>query len=66
MTTPRVTLSMLTVDDICTALNVARRTFYEWRQKDTAPPCLKLPNGELRIRAVDFDRWMDSLKEIGK
>lgn len=53
----------LTVKDVCTDLGIARSTFYEWRAKGRAPRCLKLPNGDLRIRQVDFERWLDSLQE---
>ena len=51
----------LTVADVCHELGVARSTFYDWRAKGAAPRCLKLPNGELRIRRVDFDAWLSSL-----
>ena len=50
---------MLTVDEILTDLgDVSRRTFYEWRAKGTGPRCLKLPNGELRIRRTEYERWL--------
>jgi predicted DNA-binding transcriptional regulator AlpA len=41
----------------------ARSTFYDWRAKGRAPRCIKLPNGEIRIRRTDFDTWLDSLEE---
>ena len=53
----------LTVDDICADLNVSRRTFYEWRAKGKAPRCLTLPNGSLRIRRSDYQRWLASREE---
>jgi predicted DNA-binding transcriptional regulator AlpA len=43
---------------------VARRTFYRWRELGTAPKCLRLPNGELRIRRSDFTDWLDELQEV--
>jgi predicted DNA-binding transcriptional regulator AlpA len=50
---------MLTVDDILADLgDVSRRTFYEWRAKGTGPKCVKLPNGELRIRRAEYERWL--------
>ncbi|GAA2631055.1 helix-turn-helix domain-containing protein [Actinomadura fulvescens] len=49
----------LTVADICRILQISPRTFYEWRAKGRAPRCKKIPNGELRIRRADFDRWYD-------
>ena len=54
----------LTVTDVCVKLGISRSTFYEWRAKGRAPRCLKLPNGEIRIRRTDFERWLDSLEEV--
>lgn len=51
----------MSVTDLCDELEIARSTFYDWRAKNTAPPCIKLPNGELRIRRVDFDAWLNAL-----
>ncbi len=53
----------LTVDEVCQELSISRSTFNDWRAKRRAPKCLKLPNGELRIRRIDFDRWIEALKE---
>jgi excisionase family DNA binding protein len=53
----------MTVADLCEELGVARSTFYDWRAAKKAPPCLKLPNGDLRIRRDDFDRWLESLEQ---
>ena len=53
----------LTVKDICDELGVARSTFYDWRAAHKAPPCLKLPNGDLRIKRVDFERWLETLEQ---
>jgi hypothetical protein len=25
--------------------------------------CIKLPNGQIRIRRADFERWLDALEE---
>ena len=48
----------LTVNEFCDELGVARSTFYDWRAKGRAPKCMKLPNGELRIKRVDYDSWL--------
>jgi hypothetical protein len=53
----------LTVDEFCTTYKIARSTFYDWRVKGRAPKCHKLPNGELRIRKTDADRWFDGCTE---
>jgi len=53
----------LTVAEVCAELGVARSTFYDWRASKKAPPCFRLPNGDLRIRRAEFDRWLQSLQE---
>lgn len=58
--------ALLTIADVCAELGgkVSRSTFYEWRAKGRAPRCTKLPNGEIRIRRADFERWLDGLEEV--
>lgn len=61
----RIPRGMLTVDEILTDLGgpdgpLSRRTWQEWRAKGTGPKCIKLPNGELRIRRAEYDRWLNS------
>ena len=48
----------LTVGELCAELKVSRSTFYEWRQKGRGPRCIRLPNGDLRIRRPDLDEWL--------
>ncbi|SNY09885.1 helix-turn-helix transcriptional regulator [Paractinoplanes atraurantiacus] len=55
--------SHLTVADFCAEMEIARSTFYDWRTKKVAPRCIKLPNGELRIRRSEYERWLDELEE---
>lgn len=50
----------LTIAAVCEELEISRRTFYEWRAKNRAPRCIKLPNGELRIRLHDWNDWLES------
>ena len=63
MATSISSLAVLTVNEIYDLLKVSRRTFYEWRAKNTGPRCTKLPNGELRVRRAEFERWIDSCGE---
>jgi len=59
--TPRYALpGKLTVDEICEDLGISRRTFYEWRAHGTGPKCIKLPNGQLRVRRADYERWLET------
>jgi predicted DNA-binding transcriptional regulator AlpA len=55
--------SHLTIADVCDELEIARSTFYDWRAKRRAPRCVRLPNGELRIRRTDYESWLESLEE---
>ncbi len=54
----------LTLAEVCAELRISRSTFYDWRAKGRAPRCIKLPNGEIRIRRADFENWLDSLEEV--
>ena len=54
----------LTIAQLCNELGISRSTFYEWRAKGRAPRSIKLPNGEIRIRRAEFERWLDSLEEV--
>jgi flavin-dependent dehydrogenase len=40
-----------------------RRTWDEWRAKGTGPKCIKLPNGQLRVRRAEYDRWLATREE---
>jgi excisionase family DNA binding protein len=53
----------LTIADLCEELGVARSTFYDWRAAKKAPRCIKLPNGEIRIRRTDLERWLEELED---
>ncbi|MFF4198261.1 helix-turn-helix transcriptional regulator [Nonomuraea sp. NPDC001831] len=55
--------AMLTVPEICAELQISRSTFYDWRQKGRAPRCIKLPNGDLRIRRTDLDTWLNARED---
>lgn len=62
-TTKSTTGAHLSVAQVCAELGVARSTFYDWRAAKKAPPCMKLPNGDIRVRRADFDTWLASLQE---
>jgi len=58
----RAQCDLITVREVLAELNgVSRDTFYRWRQLGVAPPAIRLPNGELRVRRDDFLRWLDNL-----
>lgn len=53
----------LTVDEFCGELMISRDTFYDWRKKGRAPKCAKLPNGSLRIRRSEFEKFMTTAED---
>ncbi len=53
----------ITIEEICTELKISRSTFYEWKTKRKAPEGFRLPNGERRIRRIDYEAWLTSLEE---
>ncbi|MFD4998490.1 helix-turn-helix transcriptional regulator [Streptomyces buecherae] len=54
---------MLTVPQVLALLGVPQSTFYRWRQVGKGPRVIKLPNGAVRIRRSEFDRWLSELEE---
>jgi predicted DNA-binding transcriptional regulator AlpA len=54
---------LLTVAAVLAELDVPRSTFYKWRRLGIAPRCIKLPNGEVRIRRADLDEWLSQREE---
>ncbi len=55
--------SRLTIAEVCGELQISRSTFYEWRAKGRAPRCIRLPNGDLRIRRAELERWLEALED---
>ncbi|CCB73246.1 MULTISPECIES: helix-turn-helix transcriptional regulator [Streptomycetaceae] len=55
---------LLTITEVCEELKVSKSTFYEWRQKRRTPRCIRLPNGDLRVRRGDLDQWLESIEEL--
>ncbi|MBZ6192998.1 helix-turn-helix domain-containing protein [Streptomyces olivaceus] len=50
---------LLTVRQVLDELGgISRRTFYRWRELRLAPTCIRLPNGELRIRRDVLNDWL--------
>ncbi|HEV2342691.1 MAG TPA: helix-turn-helix domain-containing protein [Actinocrinis sp.] len=60
---------LLTISEICAELRddggkpLSRATFYRWRTLNKAPKCLKLPNGQIRIRRSALERFLDQCAE---
>ncbi|MFI7315988.1 helix-turn-helix transcriptional regulator [Streptomyces venezuelae] len=64
MTTTVRSRAMLTLAEVCEELGISRSTFYDWRAKRRAPRCIKLPNGDLRIRRTELDYWLDDREDM--
>jgi predicted DNA-binding transcriptional regulator AlpA len=55
---------LLTVRQVLDELGgISRRTFYRWRELRIAPRCIRLPNGELRVRRDVLNDWLDKRPE---
>lgn len=47
----------LTLAEALAEIRMSRAAFYRMRARGNAPKCLKLPNGQIRIRRSDLDAW---------
>ncbi|MER7412581.1 MULTISPECIES: helix-turn-helix transcriptional regulator [Streptomyces] len=54
----RVRDEKMTIKEILADLKVAPATFHRWRQLGKAPRAIKLPNGDVRIRRSEYERWL--------
>jgi len=50
----------LTLAEVCAELGISRSTFYDWRAKRKAPRCITLPNGSIRVRRAELERWLSA------
>lgn len=41
-----------------------KSTFFDWRAKGRAPRAIKLPNGTLRFRRSEIERWLKNYEEV--
>jgi len=54
----------MTMVEVCEALDVARSTIDEWRATGRGPRFVRLPNGQLRIRRVALEAWLETLPKV--
>ncbi|MFF3255157.1 helix-turn-helix transcriptional regulator [Actinacidiphila glaucinigra] len=54
---------MLTIPQVIAEIGVPKATFYRWRQLRKGPRAIKLPNGAVRIRRSELERWLSELEE---
>lgn len=53
----------LKLPEVLDELGMSRAAFYRLRARGQAPKCIKLPNGQLRIRRGDLDAWLNSCEQ---
>jgi predicted DNA-binding transcriptional regulator AlpA len=53
----------LKLPEVLQELGLSRSAFYRLRARGKAPKCVKLPNGQIRIRRRDLDAWFSSYEE---
>lgn len=61
---PSSSSNLLTLAEVLAELRVSRSTFDTWRTLGTAPKCIKLPNGRIRVHRNDLDAWLSTRTEI--
>ncbi|WP_344388822.1 helix-turn-helix domain-containing protein [Streptomyces vastus] len=54
---------MLTISQVAEEIGVPLSTFYRWRQCRKGPKSIRLPNGAVRIRRSELERWIAALEE---
>jgi predicted DNA-binding transcriptional regulator AlpA len=52
--------ALLTVGQLCAELHISRSAFYDWRAKGTAPQCIVLSSGSLRVQRADLAQWLSA------
>ena len=60
---PAKPAALLTLDEVLEELAVPRSTFFRWKATGVAPKTIKLPNGSLRVRRRDLEKWLAAHEE---
>lgn len=63
---PRKSLSvarMMKLSEVIEELDVPKSTFHRWRAIGKGPRSIKLPNGAVRVRRSEFERWLAELED---
>lgn len=53
----------LKLSEVLDEINMSRAAFYRMRARGQAPKCIKLPNGQIRVRRSDLDAWLTSYEQ---
>lgn len=47
----------LKLPEVLVEIGMSRSAFYRMRARGKAPRCVRLPNGQIRVRRSDLDTW---------
>ncbi|WP_432015732.1 helix-turn-helix transcriptional regulator [Streptomyces cucumeris] len=53
----------LKLREVLTEIDMSRSAFYRMKARGKAPKCIKLPNGQIRVRRTDLDSWWEANEE---
>lgn len=56
--------NLMTLQEVYDELGISKSTWNDWKNKGRAPKHFKLPNGQVRVRRADYERWLDQLAEV--
>ncbi|WP_436786317.1 helix-turn-helix transcriptional regulator [Yinghuangia sp. YIM S10712] len=54
----------LKLPEVLKEMRVSRAAFYRMRARGAAPKLIKLPNGQIRVRRSELDRWWAALESL--
>lgn len=53
----------LKLPEVLDEIGMSRSAFYRMRARGKAPRCIKLPNGQIRIRRSDLEAWLSTCEQ---
>jgi predicted DNA-binding transcriptional regulator AlpA len=53
----------LKLPEVLDEIGMSRSAFYRMRARGKAPRCVRLPNGQIRVRRSDLDSWLECHEE---
>ncbi|WP_308218369.1 helix-turn-helix transcriptional regulator [Streptomyces hygroscopicus] len=54
----------LKLPEVLAEIDMSRSAFYRMRARGKAPKCVKLPNGQIRVRRADLDAWWETQASV--
>ncbi len=53
----------LKLPEVLDEIGMSRSAFYRMRARGKAPRCIKLPNGQIRVRRSDLEAWLSACEQ---